>query len=438
MNLSTKHNKEFPRVLISTNTAWSQWSGANTFATLFQDFPNEKIANIYTKADLPDSKVCSRYFRILESKVLKSIFKPSLTTGNEVSVHSSNSQQQEEARSEHKRYAYFRQHRWAIFLWIRELGWRLGKWRSKELDQFLESFQPEVFIFPIQAYWYFNRLNEYIIKKTTPQKTIVYLWDDCFTYKQEPYNPIYYVNRFINRRQVKRIIALSDEVLAINPMMKEEADKEFGVNSTIITKPVLNSTFPPYHHDSTKPIRIVYSGSLVIGRDKSIALLAECLKEVNQNGVKIILDVYSNTELSPAQQRRINVDGICSLRGHLPQNRVFEEQEKADILLFVEDLNNRFNNVARLSFSTKITDYLSRNRAILAIAPKNIAPTKYLIEQDAALVCNNKNEILEALHRIVENPETIANYASKARACGERNHSKSEILSRFKSIVLGQ
>lgn len=437
MTKSGQNREKYPQVLVSTIPSWSQRSGANTFATLFQDYPSDRLANIYVKADLPDSKVCSRYFRILEGNVLKSILHPSTITGSEVkSVDVIGPD--DEIKTEHMRYAFFLQHRWTIFLWIRELGWKIGKWRSKELDEFLESVNPEIFVYHMQDYWYFNRLNEYIIRKTNPRKTVVYLWDDCFTYKQTPYNLLARLNRYIARKQVKRLISMSDVVLAINPTMKEEADKEFNIDSAVITKPILTSYFSSYHFDSTRPIRIVYSGSLIIGRDRSIAILVECLKEINKNGVKVALDIYSGTALSKKQMARLNVPGISNVRGHLPQNQVFKEQEKADVLLFVEDLNNQKNNVARLSFSTKITDYLSRNRAILAIAPKDIAPTKYLMEQDAAFVCSNKTEIMNTLKNIVENPETLEEYASKARTCGENNHSKSKILSLFTSIICGR
>ena len=164
-----KINKEkyigYPRVLVSTIPAWCQYSGANTFSTLFEGYPADKLANIYTRADLPDSNVAGRYFRILESSVMKSVFNIKTKTGEEVEMRDS-SVHSLEALKEHKKYDFFTRHRWPIFLWLRELGWKLGKWDSKELDVFLDDFSPEVFVFSIESYWYFNRLNRYIIKKT--------------------------------------------------------------------------------------------------------------------------------------------------------------------------------------------------------------------------------------------------------------------------------
>ncbi|MDE7335018.1 MAG: hypothetical protein K2N10_01735, partial [Muribaculaceae bacterium] len=226
---------DYPKVLVSTIPAWSQRSGANTFSTLLSGYPAEKLANIYTRAGLPDSDVCSRYFRITENNVIRSILNPRLQTGSEVARVEAINNTPEEAVSEKRRYDFFSRHRWAIFLWLRELLWKSGHWKSKELDRFIEDFNPDVFLFHVESYWYFNRLNQYIISKAKPKKVVAFLWDDNFTYRQKPYSLIARINRFITRKQVKKLIAGSDTVLPICPKMKQECDKEFGVNSIIIT-----------------------------------------------------------------------------------------------------------------------------------------------------------------------------------------------------------
>lgn len=427
--------KDYPKVLVSTIPSWSEKSGANTFSTLFDGYPPDKLANIYTRADLPTSTVCSRYFRIIEGRVLKSIVKRGLKTGDEVSAVTKEKSSDNETQAETKRYSFFTKHRWALFLWLRELGWILGKWKSTELENFLSDFNPEIFVFHIESYWYFNRLNQYLINKLKPHKVIGYLWDDNFTYKQHPYSLIAKLNRFVTRKQVKKLVKLSDTVLAISPQMKRECDKEFGIDSVLLTKPILLEQKTEYVLSKSVPIRIVYSGSLVIGRDKSIALLVECLKEINKKSKKFFLDIYSGTALTKAQIDCLSVPDVSNLKGHIPQNEVFLEQQKADILLFVEDLNNKKNNAARLSFSTKITDYLSRNRAILAIGPSDIAPITYLKEENAAIVCHNKEDILRNLWRIIDNPNILNVYASNAYACGVRNHSREKIINTFRNII---
>lgn len=435
-DIETKGNNNiYPAVLVSTIPSWSRRSGANTFSILFEGYPSEKLANIYVRADLPDSTVAGRYFRILEGNVMKSVFSPFITTGTEVSI-SPNKEEEIEYVKELKKYNYFSRHRLGIFLILREIGWLLGRWKSKELNTFLRDFNPEVFVFHIESYPYFNRLNNYLIRKIKPRKVIAYLWDDNFSYKQYPSSRKAKISRFFLRKQVKRLVKKSDTILAISPKMKEECDREFGINSVLMTKPMLNENAIPYQQNISKPIRIVYSGSLILGRDKAITLLVECLKEINKSETKIVLDIYSGTPLSETRKALINAEGTSCLRGHIPQDEVFKQQEEADILLFVENINNRNYNPARLSFSTKITDYLSRRRTILAIGPKDIAPMEYLNNEDAALVCSNKDEILSTLHKIVEDQTILKIMSEKAFECAQRNHSRDRILKKFQDIII--
>ena len=72
------------KILISTIPAWNQTSGANTYSSMFSKLKNVEIANIYFRADMPDSEVAKRYFQILENEVIKSVFQHNRITGREV------------------------------------------------------------------------------------------------------------------------------------------------------------------------------------------------------------------------------------------------------------------------------------------------------------------------------------------------------------------
>ena len=223
------------RILTTSIPAWSTRSGADTLSSILEGLPSEDIANIYMKADLPDSKAAGRYFQILESDVIRSVFLRRTQVGREV-VASEKVWPDKEYMAESRRYEFFTRYRWAIFLWIRELLWFMGSWKSRSLDEFIDAFKPDVFLFSIESYPYFNRLNKYIIEHCRPRKVIGYLWDDNFTYKQRPGNIAYKISRYFLRSQVRDLVERCDTVLAISPKMKEECDREFGIDSVILTK----------------------------------------------------------------------------------------------------------------------------------------------------------------------------------------------------------
>lgn len=419
------------KILVSTIPVWSQISGSNTFSTLLEGIKDVQIANIYFRAGLPDSKVGNRYFQITESNVIKSILKRNIQTGKEIESCDEIARETNQSLSEKKRYAFFLKHRNPLFLWGRELLWKLGNWKSKELNDFLDDFHPDVFMFPIESYIYFNRINEYIIKHCKPRKVIAFWWDDNFTYKQS--NKIsYYISRYFVRRSAKQLMKLTTNVLAISPKMKAECDAFFSVNSIVITKPIRLTNTPIYKYNPNRPIRLLYTGSMVIGRQKSLIAIANALKIINRDSPKAYLDIFSSTILNTKDMRALNIPGSCTVKGNIPQSQVFKEQADTDILVFVESFKDKS---ARLSFSTKLTDYLSAHRCILAIGPDDISSIEYLRNEDAAIICTTESSILSNLKNIINTPQLITEYAEKGWSCGIRNHDGNVIKNKIRQLT---
>ena len=110
-------------------------------------------------------------------------------------------------------------------------------------------------------------------------------------------------------------------------------------------------------------------------------------------------------------------------------------QKAADILVFVESLVNKYKNVARLSFSTKITDYLKSGKCIFAIGDKEIAPIDYFNRYDSAITASSYDEVYKKLAEIIDNPEIINLYGEKAFNCGKENHDMSVTDKLLKSAI---
>lgn len=416
-----------PRVLVTTVGAWSSRVGSDTMSSLMLGYGAENVAAMYIRADKSDSKSASRYFHIMEGRVMKSILHPFISTGEEfrpedvVIAESSDEQSAEKAR-----YSTFSKHRWGIFIFAREFVWKLGHWKSKELDAFLDDYRPEVLICPIESYIHFNTLNEYIIKRCQP-KVIGFLWDDNFTYKQEPFNFWHQLHRVWLRRSVRRLVKECQTIFCLSPKMKEECDKEFSVNSQLLTKPIFNQgDFKPY--TVGVPIKMLYTGNLFVGRDKTIIAIADALRVINKDEVKIVLDIYTKSVLPEKDRAGVEIPGVCTLHKPIPQSEVFKLQDEADVLLFAESLERKKDQGARLSFSTKITDYFRAGKCIWTVGSPTLGPVDYLKRMDASLISTDKETILRTLEQMVKNPSIIEEYAKKGFKCGVQNHNSKKIL----------
>ena len=204
------------RVLVSTVGAWSDSVGSNTMSELFRAYPKDKIACLYIRSNRSDSKSCYRYYHIFEGRVMKSIFHRNVATGEEFKLGDEldNAKDLDEEKA---RYSKYRQKRnWPLLI-AREFVWLLGRWKTKELDKFLDDFNPEVLVCPIESYIHFNRINEYIIKRKQT-RVIGFLWDDNFTYKQQPHSWGYKIHRWWLRHSVKRLVAKCEKIVTLRPL----------------------------------------------------------------------------------------------------------------------------------------------------------------------------------------------------------------------------
>jgi hypothetical protein len=410
-----------PRVLVSSVTSWNDAVGADTYSTLFAGHETDSLANLYIREETPNSQVCKRYFKISESRVIRSVLNRRIATGKElrganlVPDEADVVAQQDTAT----RYKEHRRKRSWVLLYARETLWKLGRWKTPELDAFLDDFKPEVVLFGMEGYIHFNRINRYIIKRTGA-RAIGYFYDDNFTYKQHPWSPGYRIYRFFQRRDLKKTARRCSAFFAISPKMKAECDGFFGIESVLLTKPIEPCVDAWVPYTPGDPVRMLYTGNLLYGRLSTLYLLSDALEIVNADGVRLVLDVYTTTDLTEAETGPL--DDAVRVHPAVPQGKVLVIQRQADVLLFMEDVVGSHRNVARLSFSTKITDYLAAGRAVFAVAGPDVAPLEYLKAEDAALCASSREEIARQLMRMAADPSVIVDYGRRAFECGQRNH----------------
>ena len=421
------------KVLVCSIPCWNKKIGSDTFSSLMEGYDTDKIANLYIRDGMPDSNVCNNYFCISENAVIKSILKRNIVTGKRVFTPNAIQEENTENESIAVRYKGTSAKRNYLMIFAREFLWKLGKWKSKELDKFLEDFSPDTVFFAMEGYTHFNRINRYILKKTGA-KGVGYFWDDNFTYKQSK-SLMHRIYRFFQRRDLKKTVKLCSEFFAIAPKTKKEADEFFGINCEILTKPIEFNESGFVEYTPSSPIKMLYTGKLIIGRFDTIKTIGKALDEINKDAVKIELYIYTTTEFGEEETKDLSKH--VHLLGAIPQNEVASVQQKADVLLFAEAVSGENSRIARLSFSTKITDYFRSGKCIFAVGDRDIAPMEYLKSEDAALTATSYDEIVKALESIAENPVLISEYAKKAYECGKKNHDKEDIKKKLFDTLNG-
>lgn len=416
-------DNEYPKILVCTMNAWSEKVGDNTFPMLLSSCPKAHIANIFFKEDPPDFSICEKYFRISEKRIIKSVLKRSVKTGYQVTREGQIIEEENLKQYKNKSSFYYTK------LFCREAVWKIGKWRTAELDAFIDDFAPDVIIYVMSRYLYYNNIVRYILKRTKAAG-IGCFWDDTFTYKQEQ-SIGYRCLRFCQRKNLKGLANDTTSFFAITPKTKREADAFFGIDSTVLTKPI--TAFSENGGcEYSYPLKILYTGNVGIGRLEAIKSIVDALREINAVERNILFDVYTNTLVPELDRNNINTE-FSTLHPPISQKEVFELQKKADVLLFVESLKND-NKIARLSFSTKITDYYAAGKCIFAVGNKDLAPIELFADTDSAIVATTELELADKLVLLRE-PEIIRKYADRAHRAGVKNHSCESIKTTFYKAI---
>lgn len=421
--------KELPKILSISLSTWRKDSGIHTQTDLFKFWSPNRVSQIYTRSDLPNTPVCNNFFRISENEIIKSVYNRNKVGKRVYNTEKLDSKTQKAIEAEKKLYARAHKKKSWFMTIIREVVWSLGCWKTKALDQFINEESPDVYFVPIYNVIYMGKLQLYILKKF-PKPYVCFLTDDNYSYKACGKNIFAYIHRFMLRKVVKRLAKNCTEMFTITKTEADETDKLFGTHSIVLTKGINYDKLEFKEKKISMPIRMVYTGNLLIGRANSLVEISKALSKINCKDEKIVLDIYSPTILDDKIMRYLNSNG-CHFRGSVPKNKVDEIQKSADIVVFVESLEKKHRYDARLSFSTKLTDYFKNGKCIFAIGDRTIAPIIYLKENNCAIIANEYEEIEDQLRKLVDNPKMIQRYSRNAFECGKKNHNEKDIRKVF-------
>ena len=388
----------------------------NTFLNVFEAFPNVQFFSVYTKNGYPDSSI-ERAFQITDKQLLKRLLHRTKTVGRTVPERDG----QENAPAEDKMVTFARKKRYIPMFWAQSLLWLPPYWKSKALHTFLDEVQPDLLFTILSDSVPLNKLIWHI-QGYLQKPLVVYAWDNNYTLQLGLTSPLVFLNRCINRHYMRKTVQKAEQLYVISEIQKQDYEKAFGVSCKILTKSADFSGEPPVKTQYNSPLQLVYTGNIGTNRWKSLAIIAEALEQINQNGVRAQLRIYTATPLTAKMEKALKKGDSSFIMGSVPANEVPKIQEAADILVHVEALDLKNRLAVRQSFSTKLVDYFKAARPILAVGPREVASIDHLIRNDCALICQTVAEVQRALESVLDNPDKLNDLSKKAFACGKRNH----------------
>ena len=403
------------KILVISRTPWrNDNSFGNTASNLFDRMENVEIANVCLADGLPfENKNVSRYFHISEKAVAKSIFKPHShdnAIGCEVCpVKPLNQKNQIKDKSLFARAVnYGKRHQTPLFFLFREAIWKYGNIDYDGLMEFIQNFNPDVIFASMYYAGYVDRVMIEIHKRIKIP-IILSAGIDVYTLKQISFDPFYWINRFYVRYRTRQIIKIANLLYVISDKQKEDYQKIFRIPVKVKYKIPDESRCQNIYTRSSHPVKYFYAGNLGLGRWKSLALLVKALKQTGN----ATLDIYTQTPLNHRQISLLNVEGVSRVHPPITQSKVIELQNSSDVLVHVESFNLKNKLETRYAISTKVMDYISVGRCILAIGPSDIASTMYLDDRKLAYTARNKKDLLQIVKMLNTSEQAIIECANR-------------------------
>lgn len=413
------------KILIVSNTPWSKENSfGNSFSNIFEGIPDLEFANISCRTVTDLDPIVSACFEISEKSLLKHLKDKRSPSGKKIDIESLKNCKKSAEESNIKTFA--RKKRWQVLFWARDIIWTLGRWKSQELLDFIDDFKPDLIFQPVYYSSYLNDIACFI-QEYTNVPMLGYISDDCYTLRQFSLSPLYWIDRLHKRKKVKKTIEKCKILYVISEIQKRDYEKAFGVPCKILTKSA-DFTEPPQLKTSyNTPLQLVFTGNIGTNRWKSLAVIAQALQELNQNGTKAELRIYTATPLTAKMQKALNIDGTSYLMGAVPASAIPQIQSEADMLVHVEAMDLKNKLAVRQSFSTKLVDYFKAARPILAVGPKDVASIDHLLQNNCALVADNAADFAVMLSDCLENPKRLHTLAENAFLCGKRHHDAAQM-----------
>ncbi len=432
-------NNTHPRVLIISHNALSDTqNNGKTLSAFFRPWNRDDLAQLYLTTDVPDFSLCRRFFQITDIDILKRAFFNKRIQGRQVTesdLHKIKAGKNKVTESPVLKL--MRKNISPLYRLSRDWLWNIAGCRTSAMMAFVDEFKPQVVFFQSSSGVFAYSLVKWIcLSRNIP---LIMQTTDDYVSGKFTLDPFFWVQHIRLKCVYKWAVAYSDCIIAIGDRMATEYRSRFGGNYFVAMNSVPDLKLPHYAGRQDKTIKFLYAGNLGLGRWKVLALIAECLKELQEEeSLSGELAIYSLVKPDKKEMTFLNNPPFSSFKGALNTDELNREKTFSDILVHVEAFDRTNRHITRLSISTKIPEYLASGRCIFAVGPKNVASMQYITEYDLgiAVMSNKKSAIKQAMKTIMLNHESRAQYAVKGTEIAKLRHNADKTAESILQIIM--
>lgn len=269
-----------------------------------------------------------------------------------------------------------------------------------ETIKLIDQFKPEVIYSNLSSIRLIKTVR--IISNRYAIKPVLHFMDDWPT-------TLYSTNRMTKwahskmRNELLRLVNRTDYSLTISELMAKEYTSRYKKEFFAISNPIPLNIYKKKKLSKNKKKTIVYCGGLHLERWKSLEEVAEVFNDLGNEFFDWEFKIYTPKKDFVYYKKFLKDDKILNWTKELEPEEVDEVLENSDILLHIESFDSGIMKFTKYSFSTKIPQYMSSGKPILAYGPENLASTQFIREKNVGNLATNKKEIKKHLIELMSN-----------------------------------
>lgn len=388
------------RILVITRNAWDDTNAiGSTLSNFFRGMEDVQLANIYFRAASPCNELCTDYFQITETDVLKNWFTPERI--GRPFCRQGRKKESDRQKNEKRLIRFVRRHGIGAAYRLDDRLWYSEKWLNSRLDSFIRHFQPDVMVTLVKAApQYYLTVRH--LREQYHIPLLAWIADDEYTALQQQKA----------KRQIENLRYILREAAVVRGCSREVCDYYhgvFGCNAAPLYKgcePVF-----PVKTGVNVPIRLVYAGNLLYGRLEVLCSIARVLEGMEG----VCMEIYSNTPLPP--EERTFFDALCRTKymGQQAHLAICARLAEADIALHVESFEEKQLLKTRYSFSAKVMDCLQSGSVVLAVGPSEQASIAFIRAVPGTCVIDRPEQLEKSLKQLLCHSDGFARRAEQTR-----------------------
>lgn len=417
-------------IMMFSAAAWdNKNSVGNTFSNWFcgKEWENDNFSHFYVRKQYPCNEILANYYNLSAIDILKGILHGKIKGrlfNSETAICYESELNKEHAKEQENISKLHRNKNQIVYL-MHELVWMSRVWINEEFKRFIKENSPDIFFAFSTNVFILSPVIDYL-KKNTNCKIVLFIADDVYGMYSELIIP----RKIYSKRLFERCIKNADVLYAVSEEMSTLYANRFKRQVKTVYKGCDLSQDVKKNINS--PIKMVYAGNLLWGRDDILHKLALELEEINKENIQIMLEIYTGATITPEMSEKLNVGVSSKIMGSKPYNQIKKIMHNADIVLHVESFEEPMKKIVKYSLSTKIMDCLQSGALIVGIGPAEVASIRYLSRIKGTIVIDDIRKISVVLNDILSNQEDLLYNIQLIREYAEEHHEISRVQKKLR------